>query len=134
MATEFELEFKGSTKELLDAISILAEHNINLNTVATAKVDGRYVVKFLTGSEEEVRRMLMKAGLQYRDRQVMVVRVFNKPGQWLRVARSLVESGIEINASYLLGQKDDSMSFVFVVSDYEKARSVCMRVAECSID
>ena len=134
MAAEFEMSFTGSSKGLLDAIAMLAEHNINLNTVATAKLEDRYVVKFLTGSEEEVRRMLMKADLQFRDRQVLVVRVFNKPGQWLRVAKALVEEGIEINASYLLGQKGDSMSFVFVVSDYEKARKICTRIAECSID
>lgn len=134
MATEFEMSFKGSTKELLDAISILAEHNVNLNTVATAKVDDRYVVKFHTGNEEEVRRMLMKADLQFRDRQVLVVNVFNKPGQWLRVAKALVDNGVDINASYLLGQKGDSMSFVFVVSDYEVARKICTRIAECSID
>jgi len=134
MATEFEMSFTGSSKGLLDAIAMLAEHNINLNTVATAKIDDRYFVKFLTGSEEEVRRMLMKADLQFRDRQVLVVRVFNKPGQWLRVARALVEAGIEINASYLMGQKGDTMSLVFVVSDYEKARKICSRIAECSID
>jgi hypothetical protein len=133
MATEFEMSFTGSSKGLLDAVAMLAEHNINLNTVATAKLEDRYVVKFLTGSEEEVRRMLMKADIQFRDRQVLVVNVFNKPGQWLRVAKTLVKEGIEINASYLLGQKGDSMSFVFVVSDYEKARKICARIAECSI-
>ena len=134
MATEFEMSFTGSSKELLDAIAILAEHNINLNTVATAKLEGRYVVKFMTGSEEEVRRMLMKADIDFRDRQVLVVNVFNKPGQWLRVAKALVGEGIEINASYLMSQKGDSMSFVFVVSDYQKARGICTRIAECSID
>lgn len=134
MATEFELVFKGSSKGLLDAVAMLAEHNINLNTVATAKIGDQYYVKFLTGSEEEVRRMLMKADLQFRDRQVLVVNVFNKPGQWLRIAKALVDNEIEINASYLLGQKGDTMSLVFVVNDYEKARKICSRMAECSID
>ena len=134
MAAEFEMSFTGSSKGLLDAIAMLAEHNINLNTVATAKLEDRYVVKFLTGSDEEVRRMLMKADLHFRDRPVLVVSVFNKPGQWFRVAKALVDDGIEINASYLLSQKGDTMSFVFVVSDYEKARKICSRIAECSID
>ena len=59
MATEFEMSFTGSSKNLLGAIAVLSEHNINLNTIATAKVENRFVVKFLSGSEEEVRRMLM---------------------------------------------------------------------------
>ena len=134
VATEFEMSFSGSSKNLLDAISVLAEHNINLNTIATAKIGDRFVIKFLTGSEEEVRRMLMKADLHYKDRPVLVVEVHNKPGQWLKVAKALVDSGIEISASYLLGQKDDSLRFVFTVSDYDKAKTACKKIAECSVD
>jgi len=107
MAAEFEVSSKGSNKSLLDAIAMLAEHNIDLNTVVTAKLE---------------------------DRQVLAVNVFNKPGQWLRIAKALVDGGIETNASYMLGQKGDTMSFVFVVSDYEKSRKICSRIGECSID
>lgn len=53
----FETSFTGSSKNLLDAIAVLSEHSINLNTLATAKVGDRFVIKFLSGSEEEVRRM-----------------------------------------------------------------------------
>jgi hypothetical protein len=134
VATEFEMSFSGSSKNLLDAISVLAEHNINLNTIATAKIGDRFVIKFLTGSEEEVRRMLMKADLHYKDRPVLVVEMHDRPGQWLRVARALVDSGIEISASYLLGQKGNSLRFVFAVSDYGKAKAACNKIAECSVD
>ena len=134
MATEFELSYSGSSKSLLDAIAILADHNINLSTVATARVGDRYVIKFLTGSEEEVRRMLMKADLQFEERPVIIVRMFNKPGQWLKVARSLVDAGIEIHTSYLLSEKEDTQSFVFAVDNIEGARKVCTRIAECSMD
>lgn len=134
VATEFEMSFSGSSKNLLDAISVLAEQNINLNTIATAKIGDRFVIKFLTGSEEEVRRMLMKADLHYKDRSVLVVEMHNKPGQWLKVAKALVDSGVEISASYLLGQKGDSLRFVFAVSDYDKAKAACKKMAECSVD
>jgi len=135
MTTEFELSITGSSKNLLDAIAILAEHNINLQTVATARVGERYVIKFLTGSEEEVRRMLMKADLNFKERQVVVVHVFNKPGQWLKAAKAIVDAGVDIQASYLLGTKGDRLSFVFAVSDYEKAKAACSKYSEIfSID
>ena len=131
----FETSFTGSSKNLLDAIAVLSEHSINLNTQATAKVGDRFVIKFLSGSEEEeVRRMLMKADLYYKDRPVLVVSMFNKPGQWLKVAHALVDAGIEILASYLMSQKGDTQSYVFAVSGYEGARKICTRIAECSVD
>jgi len=134
MATEFEMSFTGSSKNLLDAIAVLSEHNINLNTLATAKVGDRFVIKFLSGSEEEIRRMLMKADLHYKDRSVLIVSMFNKPGQWLKVAHAIVDAGIEISASYLMSQKGDTQSYVFAVSDYEKAKKICARIAECPIE
>lgn len=134
MATEFEMSFTGSSRNMLDAIGVLAEHHVNLETIATAKVDGRWVIKFLTGSEEEVRRSFMKADLQFREKPVMVVEMQNRPGQWLKVARALTDAGIDITASYLLSQKGDKQSFVFGVSDREKARAVCKVLSECSMD
>lgn len=134
MATEFEMSFTGSSRNMLDAIGVLAEHHVNLETIATAKVDSRWVIKFLTGSEEEVRRSFMKADFQFKEKPVMIVEMQNKPGQWLKVARALTEAGIEITASYLLSQKGDRQRFVFGVSDREKARAVCKVLSECSID
>jgi len=134
MPTEFEMSFTGSTKNLLSALTVLADNDINMNTVDTVKMGDKFVVKFLVGSEEEVRRNFMKADLLFKDRRVLVVEMHNKPGQWLKVAKAIVDSGTEIESSYLLGQKGDKMSFVFAVSDYEKARSVCGSLGECSID
>jgi len=134
MATEFEMSFKGSGKNMLDAISVLADHNVNLETIATAKVDDRWVIKFVTGSEEEVRRSFIKADLHFKEKPVLVVEMRNRPGQWLKVARALSDAGIEITASYLLNQKGDTQSFVFGASDHERARKVCRVLSECSID
>jgi len=68
------------------------------------------------------------------DRRVLVVEMQNKPGQWLKVADALVGAGVEIEASYMLSQRGDKQSFVFAVSDYEKARGICGKLGECSID
>jgi len=133
MVTEFQMSFSGSSKGLLDAIAVLAEQNINLDTVATAKVGDKFVIKFLSGSEEEVRRAFMKADLEFKDRPVLVVEMFNRPGQWLKVARTIVNSGVEIDASYLMGQKGDRMSVVFAVSDISKARATLTKLTELAV-
>jgi hypothetical protein len=134
MTTEFELSVSGSSRNLLDVISVLAEHNINLDTIATAKVDDRYVIKFLTGCEEECRRTFMKADLPFKERRVLVVDMYNKPGQWVKAARCMVNGGIELDACYLLGQESDRLRFVFVVDDYEKAKGIVGQIAECAVD
>jgi hypothetical protein len=134
MTTEFELSFNGSSHNLLDAITVLAEHDINMNTIATGKVDGRYVIKFITGSEDEVRRTFIKADLGFKERRVLVVEVHDRPGQWVKAARILADAGVQLEASYLLGQHGDKLRFVFVVDNYETAKRVASQITDCSMD
>lgn len=134
MTTEFELAVSGSSKDLLDAVALLAEQNINLDTIATAKVGDKYFIRFLTGCDEECRRTFMKADLPFKERKVLVVDMYNRPGQWVRAAKCLVDRGVQLQTSYLLGQKGDRLRFVFCVDDYEKAKKIAGQIAECSVD
>jgi len=134
MATEFELSVSGPTKNVLDAIAVISSQLVNLDTIATAKVDDKYVIRFLTACEEECRRAFMKGDLPFTERKVLVLDVYNRPGQWLKAARCLMDSGVELEESYLLGQKDDKLRFVFGVSDYEKAKEIVGQITECSVD
>lgn len=134
MATEFEISVSGPTKNLLDAIGVLSSQLVNLETVATAKVQDKFVVRFLTGNDDECRSAFMKADLPFKERKVLVLDVFNRPGQWLRAARCLTDGGVELEGSYLLGQKNDRLRFVFGVSDYEKAKKIVGQITDCSLD
>jgi len=135
MTTEFELYIPGTTKDLLGAIEILAEHEINLDTIAARRVVGdKYVLRFVTGLEEECRRTFIKADLPFKERKVLLIELSNRPGQWLRAARHLVSEGVELEGSYLLSQSNGTMRFVFAVDDYEKAKKVACQVSNCSAD
>ncbi len=134
MTTEFELSIKGTSKDLLDAISVLASQGLNLDTIATGRTNDRYVVKFLTGDEEECRRTFIKADLQFEERKVLVMDMYNRPGQWIKAAKCIANAGVEIYASYLYSVKGDRMRFVFCVNDYEMAKRVAAQIAECSAD
>lgn len=134
MATEFEISVAGPTKNLLDAIGVLSSQLVNLETVATAKVGDKYVVRFITGNDDECRSAFLKADLPFNERKVLVLDVYNRPGQWLRAARCLIEGGVELEGSYLLGQKDDRLRFVFGVSDYPKAKKIVGQITDCSVD
>ncbi|HEX9908266.1 MAG TPA: hypothetical protein VGB78_07375 [Thermoplasmata archaeon] len=134
MTTEFEFSINGTSKDLLDTIAILAGQNVNLDTIATGKTDDRYVVKFLTGNEEECRRTFIKADLPFKERRVLVIDMHNRPGQWIKAAKCIVNEGVELQASYLYKQEGDRLMFVFCVDDYEKAKKVAGQIAECAAD
>ncbi len=134
MTTEFELTMNGSSKNLLDSIAMLADQGINLDTVATSMVDGHYVIKFIASSEEGVRETFAKANLPFKERRVVVVEVRDRPGRWLEAAHLLVDSGIGLESSYLLGRRGDTLVFVFAVDNYDRAKKVASQVTECTME
>lgn len=134
MTTEFELSMNGSSKNLLDSIAVLADQDINLDTMTTSKVDGHYVIRFVTGSEDEVRRTFIKADLPFKERRVLILEVHNRPGQWVKAARILVDAGVNLESSYLLSQQGEKLRFVFAVDNLDMAKKVACQVTECSLD
>lgn len=134
MPTEFEVLLDGPTKSLLNAIRVLADQRINLDTVSIAESEHGYMVRFLTGSEEDVRRSLMKADLNYKENKVLVIEMPNKPGQWLRVAQALADDGIEVSHTYRVGEANQNHVYAFGVSDYQKAKDSCGKLGVCWID
>ena len=134
MLTEFELSISGSSKYLLDAIALLGEHGVNIETVATASVGDKWVIKFLTGSEEEVRRTFIKADLSFKERKVLVVDMPNRPGEWVKTAKALVDKGVALDASYLLGQNDDKLRFVFGVDKPDFAFKVAKKIPGLTVE
>jgi len=131
MATEFEVRLDGPTSSLLKAIEVLAEEKINLDTVSIAPAAHGYVVRFLTGADESVRTSMMKADLPFRENQVLVIQVPNRPGQWLRVADALAKAGVEVSHTYQVGGKGRNNFFAFGVSDYGKAKKICTKLGRC---
>jgi len=124
----------GTSKDLIDTVSVLADHDVNLSTVATARIDDRYVIKFLTSNEDECRTSFMKADIAFKERKVLVLSVANRPGEWVKAARYLANGGVEIDTSYLLSRNGDKLCFVFAVSDYDKAKKIVSQITECSFD
>ncbi len=131
MPTEFEVNLDGPTISLLKAIRVLADRSVNLDTVSISQSSHGYMVRFLTGSEEEVRRSLMMADLRYKENKVLVVEVPNSPGQWLRVAQMLAENGVEVSHTYRVGQTGEKHLYVIGVNDYPKAEEACSRLGLC---
>jgi len=134
MTTEFELYVPGTSRNLLDAVKVLSEHSINLDTIAARRVGDKYVLRFVTALEEECRRTFMKADLSYKERKVLVIEMVNRPGQWLRAASDMADGGVELEGSYLLGQNGAKMRYVFVVNEYDKAKKIACQIADCSDD
>jgi len=128
MPTEFKIIVGSYARNILHIAELLAECGVNLTTVSTERLGDDVCVRLLTSDNEACTHCLMKADLEYDARQVIIVEMEDRPGQWTEIAKRLVDAGLEIEASYLLSRDGKRMRFVFAVDDPKKGEQVLREV------
>lgn len=124
MCMEFRVVLTGGTEQLIKLTDDLAEKGINLTTIAMEKVDDNLSVRFYPSNVDLAREILTSLGVKFCEKEVILVEMEDRLGQYAAVARKLIQSDIEILASHLLTRKMDKMQLIFEVNKLDIAKRI----------
>lgn len=65
-----------------------------------------------------------RARLEFSERNLLVAKLQDKPGELARVSRELAKAGINIDASYMLDKDSKHVHVALAVSDEQKAKNI----------
>jgi hypothetical protein len=125
----FVVEIPNQPGTLGDLAQLLGKEDINiLGFAAVARGTEPGTVHLITDDAGQAGVVLEENGLAPETREAIVVTVPNAPGQLGRLASELGQSGVNIDASFVALDGDDtSLRCVFSVENPEKAREVLER-------
>jgi len=119
---EFSVKLPNRPGELARLTEALKKDKINIRTLSTEpKAE---VVRLITEDPDKSRECLRRAGLEFSERNILVAKVEDKPGELARISRSLADAGVNIDAAYMLSRKGKRVEIALAVSDEEKAKNV----------
>lgn len=99
----------------------LGNAGINIEGICGFTCEDKGIIHILVQNGKDARRALENAGLPiHGERDVLVLEIEDKPGEFGKVCRQLAAAGVNINLVYLTTQKQ----LILGVDDYNKARSV----------
>lgn len=125
MSTEFEIIHEGGLEELITISEKLAENGVNISTIALERGDqGKLYLRFYPDDIDLTRESLRSLGVNFREKEVILVEVEDRLGQYATVARKLHQAKVEILASHLLTRKGNKMQLIFEVDKLEVARKI----------
>lgn len=78
----------------------------------------------MTSEPDKTRDSLGQARLEFSERNLLVAKLQDKPGELARISRELAEAGVNIDASYMLDKDSEHVHVALAVSDEQKARNV----------
>jgi hypothetical protein len=121
MAIDLTVILEDRPGTLADVGEALGKAGINIEGLCGFPSEGKGVLHLLVEDEPTARRALEEAGLQVRsERQVLILDVEDRPGEFGSICRRIANAGINIDLVYLA----TNTRLVVGADDLDKARAV----------
>jgi hypothetical protein len=118
---EFSVTMTNRPGQLATLAREMAEAGVNIETLAAMTSGDEGHIKLLVDNEQSARRVLQEAGLQFEERSIISAILHDKPGALATMAEALANTGVNIEAMYLLHSNDEGLRFAVAVDDADAA-------------
>lgn len=123
MTTEFQVRLANRPGMLASLTEHLAVAGVDIEALAAFGVDELGVVRLVTDDDVTTRSVLTRAGLSFEERLVLVTLLDHEPDSLAAMTRRLADTGVNIEAVYLLRSSAEGLEFALAVDDPEAARA-----------
>jgi len=122
MEKEFSVKLENKAGELARVTEVLQKEGVNIRSISTEpKAE---VVRLVTSDPEKTRKGLSQSNMQFSERNLLVAKLEDKPGELARISSELAKEGINIDAAYMLDKDSKHVHMALAVSDEDKAKNI----------
>lgn len=99
----------------------LGDAGVNIEALAAFASGEAGVVRFVADDDSATRKVLNDAALDFIEHRVIATMVPNQPGALASITESLADTGVNIDAMYLLHTNGEHQQFAIAVNDPDAA-------------
>ena len=121
---QFEISVENKIGCLAKVTNALSMGRINLKAIATDNKETGGVIKIVTDDEEVTRDILKEAGFEFKEHEIVPVRLMDKPGEMAKVAKAMSNLNINIESVFLMDRDQGTAHIAFKVDDLQKAKEL----------
>ena len=122
MEKEFSVKLANKSGELARVTEVLQKDGVNIRSVSTEPQ--AETVRMVTSDPEKTRKSLAESGVQFSERNLLVAKLQDKPGELARISGALAKEGVNIDSAYMLDKDSEHVHVALSVSDEDKARNI----------
>lgn len=119
---EFDVYVQNKPGELARVCELLGSHGVNIKAIASERGNDRPMIRIVTDDEATTRSALTRAGIPFSLRDVIAVKMPDRPGELGKVARKLARAMVNVDSIYILGKEGGMTEIALTVDDLEKAQ------------
>ncbi len=96
---------------------------MNIESLAAITTGPDGLVKMVVDNEDVARRVLQEADIPFSEHRVVSATLQDKPGALAELAEALANTGVNIEAIYLLQAEEGSLRFALAVDDPQNVQA-----------
>ena len=120
---QFEILINDRPGELAKVTDALAMNGVNIMAIASERCENP-IIRIVTDDEQSTRTALKKAKMKFRENELMVVELQDRPGELSKMAKKLAKAGVNVESIHILGKGTSTTSIALVVDNYKKASEI----------
>ncbi|MEM2944142.1 MAG: ACT domain-containing protein [Methanomassiliicoccales archaeon] len=124
MMKQFEIYVQNRPGEVARIAEVLAKNSVNIRGISTDMGSNRPMIRVITDDENSAKTALKNAGLEFSERDVLVVSLSDRPGELSKVTKKLARAGINIESIFILGARTQKEEVAIGVDQLERAQEV----------
>jgi hypothetical protein len=105
----------------------LSQAGVHIEALAAYSHGDDSVVRLMANDVGAARRVLTEAGVRFDEQRVIETVIKDEPNALAAMTRKLADSGVNIEAMYLLHANGDSLHFAVAVDDHDSVAHLSNR-------
>jgi hypothetical protein len=118
---EFDVYVQNKPGELAKVCELLGANGVNIKAIASERTNDRPMIRIVTDDEATAKSALARSGIRYDLRDIISVRMPDRPGELGKVARKLARVMVNVDSIYILGKEGGASEIAFTVDNALKA-------------
>lgn len=102
---------------VLDISYILAKERINIESISVVTIGGKAIIVLTTDDNKRAKEVLEKNGFNVVEKEMITVRLKDRPGELAKVSKILADEGISILEMQILAREEGDTAVVGMVVD-----------------
>ena len=101
MATEFKVSLENKPGTLAQVGTVLGDADVNIVAIQGFSRGEESIIQFVPDNPDKAAAALQSAGIPYTNREVLIVKALDEPGDLGDVALVMTDAGINIDSVYV---------------------------------
>lgn len=118
---EFDVFVQDKPGELAKVCELLGKNGVNIKGIASERNNAQPLIRIVTDDEATAKSTLNRAGIKYDLKDVVSVKMQDKPGELGKVARRLARARVNVDSIYILGKDGGHTEMALTVDNSKKA-------------